>query len=334
MSNAVKIYDTPPDVRPALYAVGRPTAVPAVTADAAPAVTTDAVRDYLQQIGHYPVLTAEEESSLARGIEVGLLAQERLDSGLETDPADVRALRTLVDRGRVAHQRFIYCNLKLVVSIAKRYNGCGVPLLDLIQEGNVGLDRAVKKFDYSRGLKFSTYATWWIRQAISRSIADGGSMIRVPVHVAERINKLTRISRDLAIVHGREATIREIADEAKVPCEEVESLLELDRDGVSLQFPIGEDALELGDLIEDSDLSPVADIVAIRVRNDELHRRVSSLPTREAKVLQFRFGLGGSVTMTFEQVGNILGVSRERVRQLETRALKLLRCPELEALLD
>jgi RNA polymerase primary sigma factor len=289
----------------------------------------DAVRDYLQRIGQFPVLTSEEESSLARRIEVGLFAQERLDSGLDDDAVTRRDLQWLARDGGIAYERFVSCNLKLVVSVAKRYSGCGVPLMDLIQEGNVGLDRAVKKFDHEKGFKFSTYAMWWIRQSISRSIADTGALIRVPVHTAEKITKLTRMSRELSVSLGREASFEEIAEEAQLDAEEVERLLSVDRDGVSLQTAVGDESFELGDLIEDADLTPVADIVSIGVRNDELHKRVSQLPRREAQILQFRYGLKGSRPMTFEQVGSILGVSRERVRQLETRALKMLRCPEL-----
>jgi RNA polymerase primary sigma factor len=289
----------------------------------------DAVRDYLQRIGQFPVLSAEEESDLSQRIEVGLFAQERLESGRDDDAATIRDLRWLVRDGNNAYERFVSCNLKLVVSVAKRYSGCGVPLIDLIQEGNVGLDRAVKKFDHEKGFKFSTYAMWWIRQSISRSIADTGALIRVPVHTAEKITKLTRMSRELSIMLGREATFDEIAAEAQLDAEEVQRLLSVDRDGVSLQTSVGDESFELGDLIEDADLTPVAEIVSIGVRNDELHKRVSELPRREAQILQFRYGLKGGRPMTFEQVGSILGVSRERVRQLETRALKMLRCPEL-----
>ncbi|HEY9476797.1 MAG TPA: sigma-70 family RNA polymerase sigma factor [Microbacteriaceae bacterium] len=291
--------------------------------------SVDAVRDYLQRIGQFPVLSAEEEADLSRRIEVGLFAQERLDSGKDTDSGTIRDLRWLVRDGNKAYERFVSCNLKLVVSVAKRYSGCGVPLIDLIQEGNVGLDRAVKKFDHEKGFKFSTYAMWWIRQSISRSIADTGALIRVPVHTAEKITKLTRMSRELSITLGREATFEEIAAEAQLDAEEVQRLLSVDRDGVSLQTSVGDESFELGDLIEDADLIPVADIVSIGVRNDELHKRVGALPHREAQILQFRYGLKGGRPMTFEQVGSILGVSRERVRQLETRALKMLRCPEL-----
>jgi len=337
MSNSAStIVREAPRVRPPLRAVRAPAEHIATRSTTIVGGTTDGVRDYLQQIGRFPILSAEEETDLARRIEVGLLAQEYLDSQseLQRDPARTRDLRYLVRDGKIAHRRFICCNLKLVVSVAKRYSGCGVPLMDLIQEGNVGLDRAVKKFDHEKGFKFSTYAMWWIRQSISRSIADSGSLIRVPVHTAEKINKLSRIGREIAVGLGRDATVEELAEEAHLDCEEVERLLSVDRDGVSLQTSVGDQTFELGDLIEDADLTPVADIVGITVRNDELHKQVNALPKREAQILRFRYGLKGNDPMTFEQVGNILGVSRERVRQLETRALKMLRSPELREYLE
>ena len=306
----------------------------ALASSSIPGGTIDGVRDYLQQIGRFPVLTAEEEVQLARRIEVGLLAQERLDSGAETDSVTTRDLAFLAHDGEVAHRRFICCNLKLVVSVAKRYSGCGVDLMDLIQEGNLGLDRAVRKFDHTKGFKFSTYAMWWIRQSIARSIADTGALIRVPVHTAEKINKLARIGREIAVLHGRDATLDELADEAQLASTEVERLLGVDRDAVSLQVSVGDQTFELGDIIEDADLVPVADVVSIGVRNDELHSRVKKLPQREARILQLRYGLEGGTPMTFEQVGKILGVSRERVRQLESRALRMLRCSELQGYLE
>lgn len=327
MSNAVQIVDVEVrEARPSFHVVPESARRHSVDITGG---SLDAVRDYLQQIGKFPVLTAEEESNLSRRIEVGLFARERLESRKDDDAVTRRYLKWLQRDGYVAYERFVSCNLKLVVSVAKRYSGCGVPLMDLIQEGNVGLDRAVKKFDYRKGFKFSTYAMWWIRQSISRSIADTGALIRVPVHTAEKITKLTRMSRELSVMLGREATFKEIAVDAQLTAEEVERLLSVDRDGVSLQTAVGDESFELGDLIEDADLTPVAEIVSIGVRNDELHKRVNGLPSREAQILQFRYGLKGNRPMTFEQVGSILGVSRERVRQLETRALKMLRCPEL-----
>jgi len=296
--------------------------------------STDGVHDYLQQIGRYQLLTAEEEIELARRIEVGLFAQERLDTVADLDDETRRELATLAREGVAAHRRFVCSNLKLVVSVAKRYTGRGVPMLDLIQEGNLGLDRAVKKFDYKQGFKFSTYAMWWIRQSITRSMADSARLIRVPVHTMEKINKLARIKRELTVELGRDATVEELAEESGFDAVEVRRLLSVDREPVSLHTPTGDDAAsELGDLIEDGDAEQVAEIVSIGVRNDELHRRVEALPKREADILKYRYGLDGTSPMTFEQVGAVLGVSRERVRQIEARALKMLECPELAGFL-
>jgi RNA polymerase primary sigma factor len=296
--------------------------------------STDGVHDYLQQIGRYQLLTAEEEIELARRIEVGLFAQERLDTVADIDDESRRELATLAREGAAAHRRFVCSNLKLVVSVAKRYTGRGVPMLDLIQEGNLGLDRAVKKFDYKQGFKFSTYAMWWIRQSITRSMADSARLIRVPVHTMEKINKLARIKRELTVELGRDATVEELAEESGFDAVEVRRLLSVDREPVSLHTPTGDDAAsELGDLIEDGDAEQVAEIVSIGVRNDELHRRVEALPKREADILRYRYGLDGTSPMTFEQVGGVLGVSRERVRQIEARALKMLECPELAGFL-
>ncbi|WP_082487419.1 sigma-70 family RNA polymerase sigma factor [Leifsonia sp. Root112D2] len=295
----------------------------------------DGVHDYLQQIGRFPLLTAEEEIDLARRIEIGLFAQERLTSTPDADPELRRELATLIREGRAANQRFVCSNLKLVVSVAKRYTGRGVPMLDLIQEGNLGLDRAVKKFDYTQGFKFSTYAMWWIRQSITRSMADSARLIRVPVHTMEKINKLARIKRELTVELGREATLEELSVESGFDGREVRRLLGVDREPVSLHSPTGEDSgSELGDLIEDGDAEPIAEIVSIGVRNDELHKRVHALPQREAEIVTHRYGLDGCSPMTFEQVGKLLGVSRERVRQIEARALKMLECPELEGYLQ
>ncbi|MCU1505202.1 MAG: polymerase subunit sigma-70 [Microbacteriaceae bacterium] len=298
--------------------------------------SVDPVRDYFQQIGKFPLLNADEEIQLARQIEVGLLAKEKLESDAAASSAMRRELLQLVWEGEAANRRFISCNLRLVVSVAKRYSGRGVPLMDLIQDGNLGLDRAIKKFDYRQGFKFSTYAMWWIRQSISRSLADTSSLIRVPVHTAEKLNTLSRVRRELIVVLGREATVEELAEASNFDLELVNRLLNVDREPISLHTPVGDDATnELGDLIEDGDASAVLDIVTNEVRDDELRKRVESLPAREAEVLRYRFGLDGAAPMTFNQVGTILGVSRERVRQLETRALKLMRSPDLhEYLVD
>lgn len=296
--------------------------------------STDAVRDYLHQIGRFPLLTAEDEVALAQSIEVGLFAEEKLAEEADLTPAMVRELRLIAAEGRAAHRRFICCNLKLVVSIAKRYSGRGVPFMDIIQEGNLGLDRAVKKFDYQQGFKFSTYAMWWIRQSITRSLADSARLIRIPVHTMEKINKLGRIGRDITGLLGREATIDEIAEEADLNSEEVARLLGVDREPVSLHMPAADgSASELGDLIEDVNAASVDDTVCVNLRDDEVRRRVSQLPEREAKIVRLRYGLDGN-PMTCSQVGEIFGVSRERIRQLEARALRMLRCPELQGLLD
>lgn len=348
MSNtAVSNEQFQPVLMPNGVKAARGATVRPVGRQAEPSVgTTDGVHDYLQQIGRYPLLTAEEEIDLARRIEVGLFAQERLDAerkrtaesgvgaGSGLDAQTARELQSLAREGEAAHQRFVCCNLKLVVSVAKRYTGRGVPMLDLIQEGNLGLDRAVKKFDYMQGFKFSTYAMWWIRQSITRSMADTARLIRVPVHTMEKINKLARVKRELVMELGRDATLEELAAEAGFDSAEVKRLLGVDREPVSLHMPTGDDsASELGDLIEDGDAEQVAEIVSIEVRNDELHRRVEALPHREADILRYRYGLDGTSPMTFEQVGRVLGVSRERVRQIEARALKMLECPELEGFL-
>jgi len=297
--------------------------------------TVDGVRDYLQQIGRYPLLGAAEEIELARRIEVGLFARERLETAKRLGTAERRELRQLVHEGDVAHERFVCCNLKLVVSVAKRYSGRGVPMMDIIQEGNLGLDRAVKKFDFTQGFKFSTYAMWWIRQSITRSMADSSRLIRVPVHTMEKINKLARIKRELTVELGRDCTLEELAHESGFEMAEVRRLMSVDREPVSLHAPTGDDsASELGDLIEDGDAEAVAEVVSISVRNDELHRRVDSLPQREADIVRYRYGLDGNLPMTFEQVGAKMGVSRERVRQIEARALRMLNCPELEGFLE
>lgn len=286
----------------------------------------DGLGQYLRTIGVYPILTSEEERELANQIEVGLIARERLESG-EQDPETERDLRTLIAEGENAYRRFFCCNLKLVVNIAKQYAGRRTPLLDLVQEGNIGLDRAIKKFDHRLGFKFSTYAVWWIRQSIARGLADTGHLVRVPVHTAEKINRLRRIERTLGASLGRAPSMEELAAEAQLDLEDVRQLLDIDRDGVSLQTPVGADdrGTELGDLIEDSDLAPVIDIVSATLRHQELREQLGRIPRRQASILSMRYGLTDGVPMTFEQAAKKLGVSRERVRQLEARGLKALR---------
>jgi RNA polymerase sigma factor (sigma-70 family) len=294
-----------------------------------PGVSDDAVKDYLQKIGQISLLTAEDETELARRIEVGVLAQEKLAQGVESASL-AEELRFLVREGEAANRRFVRSNLRLVVTIAKRYVRHGVPFMDLIQEGNIGLDRAVKKFDYRQGYKFSTYATWWIRQAISRGIADSGRLIRVPVHTGEKITVVRKAIREFEVDTGRAPTVDELAGVTGYTTRMVKRLLDADQEPVSIQTPIGDESgSEFGDLIEDDDSAPVIDIITARIRQDLLWARIDALPSREAEIIRMRFGLGDGDPMTFDEVGAVFGVSRERIRQIEKRALKMLRCEEL-----
>lgn len=291
----------------------------------------DPVKDYLQKIGRFPLLTAGEESELARQIEAGVIAMEYLDThtGL---PDDLAAdLTILVREGEAAYQRFVRANLRLVVNVAKRYIGHGVPFIDLIQEGNIGLDRAVKKFDYRHGYKFSTYAMWWIRQSVSRCISDSGRLIRVPVHTEEKITVLRRVSREFEVDHGRRPTVDELVEATGYPGVKIHDYLEADREPMSINAQTGDDTgSEFGDLIEDDDYAPVVDIVTTTLRHDLLYEKLNLLPARDAEILRLRYGLTAHGPLTFEQVGEIFGVSRERVRQIEKRALAKLRCEELD----
>jgi RNA polymerase sigma factor (sigma-70 family) len=312
----------PPVHKPRLSAVPRPATV-------IPGASDDPVRDYLQKISKIPLLNAEEEPQLARAIEAGLFAQEKLDKGVEDDTLR-RELKTLVAEGEAAYRRFVRANLRLVVSVAKNHLATGVPFMDLIQEGNIGLDRAVKKFDYRKGYKFSTYATWWIKQSVSRGVADSGRLIRLPVHASEKASTVRKVIREFQTDMGRKPTILEIADATGFSVENVRLFLEADRDPISLHTPVGDDAgSEFGELIEDGDGAPVIDIVSAGIRHDLLHKKLNGLPKRDAEVLRLRFGLTNGTPMTFDQVGARLGVSRERIRQIEQRALRALRCPEL-----
>lgn len=290
-------------------------------------VTEDPVRDYLQKIGKIPVLEAQDEIDLARRIEAGVLAQHKLDT--ESDPEFAEELRYLVRDGNAAYSRFVRSNLKLVVTVAKRFAGHGVPFMDLIQEGNIGLDHAIKKFDYRQGYKFSTYAMWWIRQAIGRGLSEG-RIIRVPLHTAEKITSIRRAHRTLETSLGRRPTVEELALETGFTEKLVRRLLDADIEPVSISTPIGDDnGSDLGELIEDDDCAPVVDIVEASMRHDLLRKKVASLPRRESEILRMRFGLEHEAPMTSAQIGKVLGVSRERVRQIEQRALRMLRCREL-----
>jgi RNA polymerase primary sigma factor len=294
--------------------------------------TGDLVRIYLREIGRVPLLTAEDEVDLAKSIEAGLFAEEKLheDAPLPCERCD---LETLVSEGVRGKQRLIEANLRLVVSIAKRYIGRGLTFLDLIQEGNLGLIRAVEKFDYTRGYKFSTYATWWIRQAITRAIADQARTIRVPVHMVETINKLARVQRQLHQELGREASPDEIAAEMSIPVERVAEIQRIAQEPVSLQSPIGEEESDLGDFIEDADAVVPMEAAAFIMLQDQLERVLLELSEREQRIIQLRFGLTDGHPRTLEEVGREFGVTRERIRQIESKTLAKLRHPSRALLL-
>jgi RNA polymerase primary sigma factor len=291
------------------------------------AATSDLVRIYLREIGRVPLLTAEDEVELAKTIEAGLFAEEKLGGGFPLLGAMHSDLVLLVGEGVRAKQRLIEANLRLVVSIAKRYIGRGLVFLDLIQEGNLGLIRAVEKFDYTRGYKFSTYATWWIRQAITRAIADQARTIRVPVHMVETINKLARVQRQLHQELGREATTDEIAAELGLEPERVAEIQRIAQEPVSLQSPIGEEESDLGDFIEDADAVVPIEAAAFIMLQDQLERVLDELAEREQRIIQLRFGLTDGHPRTLEEVGREFGVTRERIRQIESKTLAKLRHP-------
>lgn len=300
----------------------------------------DPVRMYLKEIGKVPLLSADEEIELAQKMEAGSVAVEKIpllkerlaETGDEQEKeeiqAEIKALQLDVDRGSDAKKRLAEANLRLVVSIAKRYVGRGMLFLDLIQEGNLGLIKAVEKFDYRKGYKFSTYATWWIRQAITRAIADQARTIRIPVHMVETINKLIRVSRQLLQELGREPTPEEIAEEMKMPVERVREILKISQEPVSLETPIGEEEdSHLGDFIKDDNVPVPADAAAFTLLKDQLEEVLGTLTEREQKVLTLRFGLEDGRARTLEEVGKEFNVTRERIRQIEAKALRKLRHP-------
>jgi RNA polymerase nonessential primary-like sigma factor len=275
----------------------------------------DLVRVYLNGIGRTALLSAQQEVELAKRIEAGLFARHILDSATPLSPSRQTDLARLVSDGHKAKNHLLEANLRLVVSLAKRYTGRGMPLLDLIQEGNLGLIRAVEKFDYTKGFKFSTYATWWIRQAITRGMADQGRTIRLPVHLVEQVNKLARIKRDLHQQLGREATHQELADESGIPVEKVGDLLDYSRDPVSLDMPVGaEEEAPLGDFIEDAEATDAEAAVISGLLQDDLRRVLATLEDREQKVIRLRYGLDDGQPHTLDQIGKRFGLSRERVR--------------------
>ena len=288
----------------------------------------DLVRQYLREIGQYPLLTDIQEVELAQGIEQGEKAQERLGTAKKLTAKQRRDLEYDVRKGRADKRRFIQSNLRLVVSIAKKYSAAGLPLLDLIQEGNLGLMRAVEKFDWQRGFKFSTYATWWIRQAITRAIADKARTIRIPVHMVEVINKLARVQRQMLQDLGREPTPEELAKELDMTPEKVIEVQKYGREPISLHTPLGEDGdSEFGDLIEDSEAIVPADAVSFTLLQEQLHAVLDTLSEREAGVVSMRFGLTDGQPKTLDEIGKVYGVTRERIRQIESKTMSKLRHP-------
>ncbi|HEV3360213.1 MAG TPA: sigma-70 family RNA polymerase sigma factor [Pseudonocardiaceae bacterium] len=286
----------------------------------------DLVRVYLNGIGKTALLTAAQEVELAKRIEAGVFAQHMLETGTKLSPKRRGELAALVRDGGVAKNHLLEANLRLVVSLAKRYTGRGMPLLDLIQEGNLGLIRAVEKFDYAKGYKFSTYATWWIRQAITRGMADQSRTIRLPVHLVEQVNKLARIKRDLHQQLGREATHEELGKEVGLTAEKVADLLDHARDPVSLDMPVGaEEDAPLGDFIEDSEAADAESAVISGLLQDDLRRVLATLDEREQAVIRLRYGLEDGQPHTLDQIGKRFGLSRERVRQIEREVMSKLR---------
>ncbi len=294
--------------------------------------TDDPVRMYLKEIGKVNLLTSEEEVELAQAMTAGNAAQEQLDelkaAGEEIPEELRRELEKTIKKGEKARQRLAEANLRLVVSIAKRYVGRGMQFLDLIQEGNLGLIKAVEKFDYVKGFKFSTYATWWIRQAITRAIADQARTIRIPVHMVETINKVIRVSRQLLQELGHDPSAEEIAEEMNMPAERVREILKIAQEPVSLETPIGEEEdSHLGDFIPDEDASEPAEAASFTLLKEQLVEVLSTLTPREEKVLKLRFGIEDGRTRTLEEVGKEFNVTRERIRQIEAKALRKLRHP-------
>ncbi|RSS60469.1 RNA polymerase sigma factor [Streptomyces sp. WAC06614] len=288
--------------------------------------SADLFRQYLREIGRIPLLTAAEEVELARRVEAGLFAEEKLGTASALDTRLALDLDKLVVMGRMAKRRLIEANLRLVVSVAKRYVGRGLTMLDLVQEGNLGLIRAVEKFDYARGYKFSTYATWWIRQAMSRALADQARTIRVPVHVVELINRVVRVQRRMLQERGYEPTAEEVAHHLELTPERVSEVLRLAQEPVSLHAPVGEeDDVALGDLIEDGDATSPVESAAFFLLREHLEAVLSTLGERERKVVQLRYGLDDGRPRTLEEIGRIFGVTRERIRQIESKTLNKLR---------
>jgi RNA polymerase primary sigma factor len=290
--------------------------------------TSDPVKDYLKQIGKVPLLNAEQEVELAKRIEAGLFAEEKLADSGGLRPDARLDLEWIAEDGRRAKNHLLEANLRLVVSLAKRYTGRGMLFLDLIQEGNLGLIRAVEKFDYTKGYKFSTYATWWIRQAITRAMADQARTIRIPVHMVEVINKLARVQRQMLQDLGREPTPEELAVELDMTPEKVIEVQKYGREPISLHTPLGEDGdSEFGDLIEDSEAIQPGEAVSFTLLQEQLHSVLDTLSEREAGVVSMRFGLTDGQPKTLDEIGKVYGVTRERIRQIESKTMSKLRHP-------
>ncbi len=290
--------------------------------------TADPVKDYLKQIGKVPLLNAEQEVDLAKRIEAGLFSEEKLARETKVSAKLLDELEWIAEDGHRAKNHLLEANLRLVVSLAKRYTGRGMLFLDLIQEGNLGLIRAVEKFDYTKGYKFSTYATWWIRQAITRAMADQARTIRIPVHMVEVINKLARVQRQMLQDLGREPTPEELAKELDMTPEKVVEVQKYGREPISLHTPLGEDGdSEFGDLIEDSEAIVPADAVSFTLLQEQLHAVLDTLSEREAGVVSMRFGLTDGQPKTLDEIGKVYGVTRERIRQIESKTMSKLRHP-------
>lgn len=298
--------------------------------------TDDVVGLYLKEAGRVPLLTGEEEVALAKRMEAGRLAQEQIEEyGDSLSPDDLYELRAIMEDADAAQEYLVRANSRLVISVAKKYIGRGVPFLDLIQEGNIGLIRAARKFEWQRGHKFSTYATWWIRQAVSRAVADQGRTIRVPVHMGDQINRLRRVSTQMTQELGREPSMEEIAIELETTPDKIANLIEISRRPISLETPIEEDAdSEYGDFIEDETTPQPTEVVTHNLLREHLAQVLGRLPQREAHILRLRYGLFDGETHTLEEVGREIGVTRERVRQLEAQALNRLRHSSAHQLLQ
>jgi len=288
----------------------------------------DTISLYFKQMGQVPLLTAAEEVTLAKQIEAACEARAKLRKATDLSEGEREQLEDIIHRGELARQQLVEANTRLVVSVAKKYVGQGVPFLDLIQEGNIGLMKAVEKFDYHRGYKFSTYATWWIRQGITRALAQQSRLIRLPVHAGDQIRRVYRIAEQLEQESGRRPTPEEIAEQAMLPPSKVEQLLRISRYPISLERPVGDDGdTEFGDFIEDEDSPPPVDVASQQLLRETLESVMTALSPREARILRLRFGLRDGRTHTLEEVGEKFGLTRERIRQIEHQALDRLRNP-------